>query len=164
MAYLVWFCSCIFQSFWHSLGNRELILVLFVNLFDLRLFGFVCFLFLLVSGKGCGLWLWHPLDFSLTFVFAVSLGYRDNVHEVWRKSFLTLFWRSLKGFPCWKLITRHFPKKCLLMFWFINDPFECLQYFLQITMYTISNATDHANEQKMILYTKYIDYTDMKWV
>ena len=37
------------------LGKRELILVLFVRLFDLRLFGFVCFLFFLVSGKGCGL-------------------------------------------------------------------------------------------------------------
>ena len=37
------------------LGKRELILVLFVSLFDLRLFGFVCFLFLLVFGKGCGL-------------------------------------------------------------------------------------------------------------
>ena len=36
------------------LGKRELILVLFVRLFDLRLFCFVCFLFLL-SGKGCGL-------------------------------------------------------------------------------------------------------------
>ena len=32
------------------LGKRELILVLFVNLFDLCLFGFVGFLFLLVSG------------------------------------------------------------------------------------------------------------------
>ena len=38
-----------------TLGKRELILVLYVRLFDLRLFGFVCFLFLLVSGKGCGL-------------------------------------------------------------------------------------------------------------
>ena len=37
------------------LGKRELILVLFVCLFDLCLFGFVRFLFLLVSGKGCGL-------------------------------------------------------------------------------------------------------------
>ena len=37
------------------LGKRKLILVLFVSLFDLPLFGFVCFLFLLVSGKGCGL-------------------------------------------------------------------------------------------------------------
>ena len=37
------------------LGKRELILVLFVRLFDLCLFGFVGFLFLLVSGKGCGL-------------------------------------------------------------------------------------------------------------
>ena len=35
------------------LGKRELILVLFVHLFDL--FGFVSFLFLLVSRKGCGL-------------------------------------------------------------------------------------------------------------
>ena len=37
------------------LGKRELILVLFVHLFDLCLFSFVGFLFLLVSGKGCGL-------------------------------------------------------------------------------------------------------------
>ena len=37
------------------LEKRELILVLFVRLFDLCLFGFVGFLFLLVSGKGCGL-------------------------------------------------------------------------------------------------------------
>ena len=37
------------------LGKRELILVLFVCLFDLCVFGFVGFLFLLVSGKGIGL-------------------------------------------------------------------------------------------------------------
>ena len=37
------------------LGKRQLILVLFVRLFDLCLFGFVDFLFLLGSGKGCGL-------------------------------------------------------------------------------------------------------------
>ena len=37
------------------LGKRELILEIFVHLFDLCLFGFVGFLFLLVSGKGCGL-------------------------------------------------------------------------------------------------------------
>ena len=35
------------------LGKRELILVLFVSLFDLCLLGFVGFLFLVVSGKGC---------------------------------------------------------------------------------------------------------------
>ena len=44
------------------LGKRDLILVHFVRLFDLRLYGFVCFLFLLVSRKGCGLWFWHSLD------------------------------------------------------------------------------------------------------
>ena len=49
------------------LGKRELILVLFVRLFGLCLFRFVGFLFLLGSGKGCSLWLWHSLDFSLTF-------------------------------------------------------------------------------------------------
>ena len=55
-------CVILFLCFsvllaWRSprLGKRELILVLFIRLFDLRLFGFVCFLFLLVSGKGCGL-------------------------------------------------------------------------------------------------------------
>ena len=37
------------------LGKRELILVFFVRLFDLCLFGFVGILFLLVSEKGCGL-------------------------------------------------------------------------------------------------------------
>ena len=47
--------------------EKKLILVLFVRLFDLRLFGFLCFLFLLVSGKGCGLLLWHSLDFPRTF-------------------------------------------------------------------------------------------------
>ena len=36
-------------------GKRELIIVLFVRLFDLCLFGFVGFLFLLGSGNGCGL-------------------------------------------------------------------------------------------------------------
>ena len=36
------------------LGKRGIILVLFVRLFDLCLFEFVGFLFLLVSGKGCG--------------------------------------------------------------------------------------------------------------
>ena len=37
------------------MGKRDLILVLFVRLFDLCLFGFEGFLFLLGSGKGCGL-------------------------------------------------------------------------------------------------------------
>ena len=47
--------------------KRGQFLVLFVRLFVLWLYGFVGFLFLLVSGKGSGLWLWHFLDFSLTF-------------------------------------------------------------------------------------------------
>ena len=49
------------------LGKRELILVLFVRLFGLCLFRFVGFLFLLGSWNGCGLSLWHSLDFSRTF-------------------------------------------------------------------------------------------------
>ena len=50
-----------------GLGERELILVFFVRLSDLWLIGFVCFLFFLVSGKGCGLWWWHSVDFFLTY-------------------------------------------------------------------------------------------------
>ena len=37
-----------------SLGEERGSLGAFRTLFDLRLLGFVCFLFLLVSGKGCG--------------------------------------------------------------------------------------------------------------
>ena len=55
-------------------GKRELILVLFVRLFGLCLFRFVGFLFLLGYGKGCGLWLWHSLDFSFTFFFFFFFG------------------------------------------------------------------------------------------
>ena len=62
------------------LGKRELILVLFVRLFGLCLFRFVGFLFLLGSGKGCGLWLWHSLDFSLTFFVIFSIGVSDVLY------------------------------------------------------------------------------------
>ena len=44
--------SIAIPSLWEK---RELILVLFVRLIDLYLFGFVGFLFLLVPGKGCDL-------------------------------------------------------------------------------------------------------------
>ena len=50
------------------LGKRELILVLFVRLFGLCLFRFVGFLFLLGSGKGCGLLplgVWEGLWFGI---------------------------------------------------------------------------------------------------
>ena len=48
------------------LGKRELILVLFVRWFDLRLFGFVCFLFLLgrAADRHCG----TPSTFLLPFL------------------------------------------------------------------------------------------------
>ena len=76
------------------LGKRELILVLFVRLFGLCLFGFVGFLFLLGSGKGCRLWLWQSLDFSLNFFLYFSLWvewkYNDFLH------FRKLFEKSKK--------------------------------------------------------------------
>ena len=50
----LWFLVVLALRF-RRLGKKELILVFFICLFDLRLFGFVCCLFLLVSGKGCGL-------------------------------------------------------------------------------------------------------------
>ena len=51
------------------LGNKELVLVLFVHLFDLRLFGFVCFLFLplgVLDGLRCVIVALHGL-FSYPF-------------------------------------------------------------------------------------------------
>ena len=78
--FVVWLSVCHFVHVFFSplvlrlprLGKRELILVFFVRLFGLCLFRFVGFLFLLGSGMGCGLWLWHSLDFSLTFYFHSS--------------------------------------------------------------------------------------------
>ena len=53
---VVFLCISVFLALrLPRLGKRKLIVVLFVRLFDLCLFGFVSFLFLLVSGKGCGL-------------------------------------------------------------------------------------------------------------
>ena len=70
------------------LGKGELILVLFVRLFGLCLFGFVGFLFLFGSGKGCGLWLWHSLDFSLTLFVT---------HNIKIQSMPTLQWIKVEG-------------------------------------------------------------------
>ena len=68
------------------LGKRELILVLFVYLFGLCLLRFVGFLFLLGSGKGCDLLLWHSLDFSLTFFSSSQYDFnnvkRDRKHQL----------------------------------------------------------------------------------
>ena len=69
------------------LGKRELILVLFVHLFGLCLFRFVSFLFLLGSGKGFVLWLWHSLDFSLTFfdILCESSSAGQMIHMIFSK-------------------------------------------------------------------------------
>ena len=37
---------------------------------------------LLGSGKGCGLWLWHSLDFSLTFFFQLNFKYLDDLLNI----------------------------------------------------------------------------------
>ena len=74
MSYLVLFCSDLFSVLLALrlplLGKRELVLVLFVRLFDKHLFGFVCFLFLLVSGGGAGAAVCDcgtPWTFNLTY-------------------------------------------------------------------------------------------------
>ena len=69
--YLFYVLPCVFSVILAlrlpRLGKRELVLVLFVRLIDLRLFGFVCFLFHFVSGKAavcdCGI----PWTFLLPF-------------------------------------------------------------------------------------------------
>ena len=69
--FFFFFFSVLLALRFSRLWKRELNLVFFVRLFDFYLFGFVGFLFLLVSGKSCGLWLWHFLDVSLTFFFPI---------------------------------------------------------------------------------------------
>ena len=77
-------------------GKRELILVLFVRLFGLCLFRFVGFLFLLGSEKGCGLWLWHTPDFSLTFFFYLFETQLGSQVVYWEGQNLT---KKLKSKP-----------------------------------------------------------------
>ena len=91
------------------LGKRELILVLFVCLFDLRLFGFVCFLFLLVSGKGCGLWLLHYLDFSLTLFWSL-LGPATFFCGDW--SWNIFYGHSLLSADASRAVVSFWQKKC----------------------------------------------------
>ena len=50
-----------------SLGEERANLSAFRTFVRFVLVWICRFLFLLVSGKDCGLWLWHTLDFSLTF-------------------------------------------------------------------------------------------------
>ena len=48
-------------------------------------------LFLLVSGKGCGLWLWHSLDFSLTFFYSGN----ENIFLSKHKKYIHVYaWRG----------------------------------------------------------------------
>ena len=46
---------------------------------DWGMLRFVSFLFLLGSRKGCGLWLWHSLDFSLTFYATIVSAYAPTM-------------------------------------------------------------------------------------
>ena len=52
---LLLYCSVLLALQSPRLGKRGLFLVFFVCLFDLRLCSFVCYLFLFVTGMGCGL-------------------------------------------------------------------------------------------------------------
>ena len=68
LCYIVLVCFLsLFSIVITSLG-KELILVLFVRLFDLHLFGFVSVLFLLVSWKGSACECGTPGTFLLPFV------------------------------------------------------------------------------------------------
>ena len=74
MSFHVSFCSCVFSPFSIAITSlgEELILVLVVRLFDLCLFGFVGFLFLLGLGRAavcnCGTPWTFLLPFFLKFI------------------------------------------------------------------------------------------------
>ena len=94
------------------LGKRELILVLFVRLFGLCLFRCVGFLFLLESRKGCGLWLWHSLDFSLTFFTIQQINYQatstlnPNIDIFWSDPIIQKNINHIKTSPKRKLSSK----------------------------------------------------------
>ena len=60
-----------------------------ICLFVLYVLVFVIFLFLLVSGVGCGLWLWHSLNFSINF-FQYSIAHRMQNNVVTLKKALLI--------------------------------------------------------------------------
>ena len=71
-------------------------------------------------------------------VFALSLGYRDTVHEYWWKSFLTPIWQGLKWFPCWKHVNT-FSKKVSVYI---------LVYKCFILMFAVSSRNDYVHDIK----------------
>ena len=117
------------------LGKRKLILALFVRSFDWRLFGFVCFFFLLMSEKGYSLWLWQSLDFSLTFfsqlqfvfVHASVVSYDAFVLSMYvtHLVFCRCFGNALlcnRGMPCVFSIRYCFPQKiCFCSSWQVRS-------------------------------------------
>ena len=72
--------------------------MLIVRLFGLCLFRFVGVLFLLGSRKGCGLWLWHSLDFSLTFLLSIDYLKIGSGNEIRTQG-------QTHGRPVWNHIT-----------------------------------------------------------
>ena len=104
---LVLFCSCVLVLLalrLPRLGKRELILMLFVRLFELPLFGFgfICLLFLLVLWEG--LWLvivalpgLFSYLFFFFFFFFFFVNYYDTLSDImifclgWRWPYLRSF-------------------------------------------------------------------------
>ena len=70
---LLFFFSALLALRSPRLGKRELVCVLFVRLFVLRVLVYVSFLFLLVSGIGYDLGLWHSLVVSFYLFFILEL-------------------------------------------------------------------------------------------
>ena len=91
MSYLVSFCSCVFSVLLvlrlPRLEKRELIFVLFVRLFDLCLFGFVGFLFLLGLVRAAVCDCSTPWTFLLPFLFSTFRMF-DRFVLVWICRFL----------------------------------------------------------------------------
>ena len=104
---ILFLCFSVLLVLWlPCLGKRELILVLFVRLFGLFLFRFVGFLFLLGSGKGCGLWLWHSLDFSLTF-FCSKVDIPNTVYHVVAANFAGASPKQTNSHNLWRCCSKY---------------------------------------------------------
>ena len=123
-SYFVWLCgfyygafrvvlpcslfSCFFSSFSIviiSLGEeRAGLCASCACLFTLHAVISVLFLHLLVSGVGCGLWLWHSLVFSINFFYQIKMSKSQTLfwytRYIAKHKFNSLPYSVMKGEKC----------------------------------------------------------------
>ena len=98
-----------------SLGGGRASLCAFRTFIRFATVGFVFSLFLLVSGKGCGLWLWHSLDFSLNLVLVYQFNTLIITPKIIRKPLC----------QCEEIVCMSFLHHITIQFFLLNTLVHC---------------------------------------